>query len=63
MELVDDAPLAEHQKTLMPQHWKFLHVACSPGLIGVGEADEVEDERIDHFVRERVLFVEQDANE
>ena len=33
------------------------------GLVGVGEADEVEDERIDDLVRECVLLVEEHADE
>ena len=57
------APLAEHEQTLVPEHGELLRVARLARLVRVREADEVEDERIDHFVRERVLFVEQDADE
>ena len=47
----------------MPEDGQLLRVAGPARLVRVGEADEVEDERIDHFVRERVLFVEQDTDE
>lgn len=32
-------------------------------FVGVGEADEVEDEAVDYFVGEGVFLVEQDADE
>ena len=47
----------------MPQHGQLLYVAGAARLVRVREADEVEDERVDDLVRERVLLVEQDADE
>ena len=47
----------------MPQHWQLLYIAGAARLVRVREADEVEDERVDDLVRERVLLVEQDADE
>ena len=49
--------LAKHEQALVPQDGQRA------GRVRVGESDEVEDECIEHFVRERVLLVQQDADE
>ncbi len=56
-------PLAEHEQTLVPEHGELLHVARATRLVRVREADEVEDERVDDLVRQRVLLVEEHADE
>ena len=49
--------LAKHEQALMPEDgqraWRMR----------VGESDEVEDERVEYFVREGVLLVQQNADE
>ena len=47
----------------MPEHGELLDVARTTRLVCVRETDEVEDEGVDDLVRERMLLVEQDANE
>ncbi len=49
--------LAEDEQALVPEHGE--------GALGVGvrEPDEVEHERVENLVWQRVLFVEQDADE
>ena len=47
----------------MPQNGQFFDLASFARLVSVREADEVEHQRVDNFVRERVLLVEEDANE
>lgn len=50
-----NAPLSEHQKRLVPQHRHVPWVTL--------EADKVKDERIDHLVGQRVLLVQEHADE
>ena len=59
----EDSPLAEHEERLVPQHRELLHVARAARLVRVGEADEVEDERVDDLVRQCMLLVEKHADE
>ena len=49
--------LTEHEQALVPEDGQ------RSGRVRVGELDEVEDERVEHFVRERVLLVQQNADE
>jgi hypothetical protein len=61
--VVQNVPLAEREKRLVPKHRQFLGLAASASLISIRETDEVEDKRIKHFIWQLVLFVDQDANE
>lgn len=58
-----DAPLSEDQQTLMPQDGQLATLALEPVLLVVRKPDKVEHERVDNLVRQRVLLVEQDADE
>ena len=58
-----DVPLAEDEEGLVPEDGQLLRVAGSARLVRVGEADEVEDERVDDLVRQCVLLVEEHADE
>lgn len=49
--------LAEHEQALVPEHGQ------RSGRVCVGEPDKMKDERVEHLVRQRVLLVEQDADE
>jgi hypothetical protein len=53
------APLAKDEQRLVPEHGQRVGAA----LVGVGDTDKVEDERVEDLVRQRVLLVEQDADE
>ena len=59
---LQDAPLGKHEQALVPEHRQLLTLPALR-LVRVRETDEVEDEGIDDLIRERVLLVEQDANE
>ena len=50
-------PLAEYEQALMPEHGKRAL------RVRIAKPDEVEYERVEHFIRERVLLVQQDADE
>ena len=45
----------------MPEHGQLVVAVFTAGR--VGQADKVEDERVDRLVWQRVLFVEQDTDE
>ena len=47
----------------MPQDGQLLRIARTACFVRVRETDEVEHERVDDLVRERVLLVEQHADE
>ena len=49
--------LAKHEQALVPEDGQRA------GRVRVGESDEVEYERVEHFVRERVLLVQQNTDE
>ena len=49
--------LAKHDQALVPEDGQRA------GRVRVGELDGVKDERGEHFVRERVLLVQQNAEE
>ena len=49
--------LAEHEQALVPKHGERAGRVC------VGEPDEVEYKRVEHLVRQRVLLVQQNADE
>ena len=49
--------LAEHEQALVPEYGERA------GVVGVCEPDEVEDERVEHLVWQRVLLVQQHADE
>ena len=49
--------LAEYEQALMPEHGKRAL------RVRIAKPDEVEYERVEHFVWERVLLVQQDADE
>ncbi len=55
--------MAEDEQALVPEHGELLRVAGAARFVRVREADEVEDEGVDDFVWQRVLLVEQHANE
>jgi hypothetical protein len=47
----------------MPKHGKLVGIAGVLGLVRVREADEVEDERVDDFIWESVLFIDEHTDE
>jgi len=59
---VKDAPLTEDKQTLMPEDRQRIARSAVFRLVGVGEADKVEDEGINDLVRQCVLFVQQDSD-
>jgi len=56
-------PLNKCQEALVPQDGKLFALCTRASFVCVRQADEVEDERVYGFVRERVLFVDEDADE
>jgi len=49
--------LTKHEQALVPQHGQRA------GRVRVGESDKVEDERVEHLVRQCVLLVQKDSDE
>jgi hypothetical protein len=50
-------PLTKHEQVPVPEDGQRA------GRVRVGASDEVEDDSVEHFVRERVLLVQQNADE
>ena len=59
----NDEPLAESEEGLVPEDRQLLCITGRLGLVGVGKADEVKDESINHFEGECMLLIDEHPNE